>query len=246
MFLVLFHIVYAIFFVVSSTILYLGGAIVRLITGPFDPRLFIMHRYACFWASVYIWTMPFWKVRVVGREKIRHDATYMVVSNHQSMVDILVAYHLFFHFKWVAKAELKWVPFIGWNMALNRYIFVKRGDRQSIIDMMRDSEAYLREGNSVYIFPEGTRSETGETGEFKAGAFSLAQKTSVPVLPIAIAGTKDALPKGSFFIRGRHEITVTVLDEISADDVAATEPRELAKSVRKQIVETIREEGVLG
>ena len=239
MFVVLFNFFYAIFFVVSSTLLYLGGALVRIVTGPFDPRLVVMHRYACFWASVYLWTMPFWNVRLVGREKIRKDATYVVVSNHQSLVDILAGYHLFFHFKWVAKAELKWVPFIGWNMALNRYVFVKRGDRQSILNMMKESEAHLKQGSSVYIYPEGTRSESGKVGDFKPGAFSLAKRVGVPILPIAIKGTKDALPKGSLVIRGKHDIEVTVLDEIPADVVAELSPHELATMVRNRIVETI-------
>ena len=106
--------------------------------------------------------MPAWSVKVVGREKIDRQKTYVMVSNHQSIVDILVGFRLFTHFKWVAKIELAKAPFVGWNMRLNRYIFLKRGDRQSIIDMMREGEANIKQGNSVYIYPEGTRSETGE------------------------------------------------------------------------------------
>ncbi len=205
----------------------------------FDPQLKALHKVACFWGSIYLWVTPMWKVEIQGREKIREDATYVVVSNHQSMIDILAGYRLFFHFKWIAKAELFKVPFIGWNMSLNRYIYVKRNDRRSIIEMLRASEAYLKNGNSVYIFPEGTRSDTDEIGDFKLGAFSLAKRVGVPVLPIAFAGTGAALPKGSFIMRGRHKITIKVLDEISAEQVAQMETAELANLVKSRLQEAI-------
>ena len=233
----LFHLVYFTFFLITSSCFFLVACLIKLVTFPFDKRLVILHRFACVWASFYIWTMPIWSVEVIGREKIRHDNTYMVVSNHQSMMDILLGYRLFFHFKWVAKAELFMVPFIGWNMLLNRYVFVKRGDRKSILEMMKASEAHLRKGSSVYIYPEGTRSETGEVGKFKSGAFSLAKRVGVPILPIAITGSKDTLPKGKFRILFKRQfMQVAVLDEVPAEVVAATDPRELAEQVRSDIV----------
>jgi 1-acyl-sn-glycerol-3-phosphate acyltransferase len=183
--------------------------------------------------------MPGWSVHIEGREKIRKDATYVVVSNHQSMVDILAGYRLFFHFKWIAKAELFRVPFIGWNMSLNRYVYVKRGDRRSIIEMLKASEKHLRNDSSVFIFPEGTRSETGVMGDFKLGAFSLAKRVHVPILPIAITGTRDALPKGSIILRGRHRIGITVLDEIPAETAEVLEAGELAELVRNRLLEVV-------
>lgn len=161
--------------------------------------------------------------------------TYIMVSNHQSLVDILVGFHLFTHFKWVAKIELAKVPFIGWNMHLNKYIFLKRGDRRSIIEMMKESEAHLKRGSSVYIYPEGTRSETGEMRPFKAGAFALAKRTEVPILPIAIIGSKDALPKNSYTIRGWHKIEIAILDEIPPEEVAILDAKELAEKAKTQI-----------
>lgn len=236
----LFNVVYIIFFVITSTMFFLVASLIKLVTFPFDRRLVILHRFACIWASFYLWTMPLWQIDIEGREKIRKDATYMVVSNHQSLVDILLGYRLFFHFKWVAKAELFYVPFIGWNMLLNRYVFVRRGDRKSILDMMKASEAHLRAGSSVYIYPEGTRSETGEIGTFKAGAFMLAKRVGVPILPIAISGSTNAIPKGKILpgLR-RHHMSVTVLDEIPVDEVKERDPRELAKEVQQNIARRI-------
>ena len=239
MFSLLFNIVYFIFFVITSTCFFLIALTIKILTFAFDRRLVVLHRFACVWASFYLWTMPLWKVDIVGREKIRHDATYMVVSNHQSLVDILLGYRLFFHFKWVAKAELFLVPFIGWNMLLNRYVFVRRGDRQSIMEMMKQSEAHLRRGNSVYIYPEGTRSETGKVEKFKAGAFTLAKRVGVPILPIAISGSTNALPKGELMIKGRHHMKVAVLDEVPAEVVAEMSARDLAEMVQARIIEVV-------
>ena len=157
-------------------------------------------------ASVYLWTMPAWSVRTRGRHRIRHKATYVVVSNHLSQLDILVAFRLFFHFKWVSKEEVFKLPFIGWNMVLNRYIRLKRGHKKSVEQMMAHAEETLRRGSSVFFFPEGTRSRSGDLLPFKPGAFILAQKVRLPLLPIAISGTRDALPKHSLTITGRHRI----------------------------------------
>jgi len=100
-------------------------------------------------------------VTIVNRERIRRDATYVIVANHQSLLDILVLFRLFVHFKWVSKAELFRIPCIGWNMTLNRYIRLRRGNPESIAAMMRDAERTLAEGSSLMIFPEGTRSADG-------------------------------------------------------------------------------------
>src|SRR5690606_16085028 len=129
-----------------------------------------------------------------GREKIRRGETYVMVANHLSLLDILVLFRLFRHFKWVSKIENFRIPFIGWNMRLNRYIPLRRGDRTSVIQMMAACEETLASGSSIMMFPEGTRSLTGELKEFKTGAFELALKTRRPILPILLAGTANALP----------------------------------------------------
>ncbi len=224
-----------IYFMITAVTCVLIAVVVRLATQAFDPRLAVLHKFASFWASLYIWAVPSWKVTIHGREKIRKDATYVIVSNHQSLLDILVGYMLYTHFKWVSKAELFKVPFVGWNMMLNRHVKLKRGDRQSILDMMRGAGKHLEEGSSVYIFPEGTRSETGEVMPFKPGAFALARRAGVPILPVVITGTREALPKGRLSVRGRHTIEVFVQDEIPVEVVVQTPPKDLAEQVRAQM-----------
>lgn len=230
-----------VFFVVSSSILIVIAVVLRFVTRPFDKRLRLLHLLTCFWGSLYIWVMPAWHVTVEGREKIRKDRTYVMVSNHASLVDILAVFRLFVHFKWVAKDELFRVPFVGWNMTLNRYIRIKRGDLEGIKHMMTASRAALAEGSSVFIFPEGTRSETHELRPFLSGAFTLAKAEQVAILPVVIHGSRDALPKGSLAAHGHHEIIVRVLDAIPYEEVAEVPTKRLAAQVRERIVNELRE-----
>jgi 1-acyl-sn-glycerol-3-phosphate acyltransferase len=117
----------------------------------------------------------------------------------------------------VSKAEIFKVPVIGWNMVLNRYIKLVRGDKKSIAQMMDECEMHLKEGSSVYIFPEGSRSPDGHLKQFKLGAFLLAKKLNLPIMPIIIEGTRFALPKHSIDYHGKHPIILRVLDEITPD-----------------------------
>jgi 1-acyl-sn-glycerol-3-phosphate acyltransferase len=202
------------FLATSSIALFPLALVLWALTRPFDRRRVWLHRFTCFWASLYTWLNPVWRVRVTGREKIRPDATYVMVANHQSLLDILVLFRLFAHFKWVSKIENFRVPCIGWNMMLNGYIPLRRGDKQSIGEMMSACSRTLDDGNSIMMFPEGTRSPDGKLRAFKHGAFTLAQASGCPILPIVIEGTAQALPKRGFVLRGRHPITIRVLDEI--------------------------------
>ncbi len=229
------------FIALTSVFFFLFSLLIWFLTAPFDRRLSLLHLYSCLWASLYIWMMPAWRVCVSGREKIRKDATYMIVSNHQSQVDILAAFMLFVPFKWVSKIEVFRLPFIGWNMMLNRYIALKRGERDSIQKMMARCEKTLAAGNSIYMFPEGTRSATGKVRSFKAGAFTLAKKMEVPILPVVINGSRDALPKNSLVVRGKHRIRVQVLDEIPYARFCDLSVAQTSEMVRDLIMSHVEE-----
>jgi 1-acyl-sn-glycerol-3-phosphate acyltransferase len=207
------------FLATSSILLFPLAVLIWALTAPFDRRRVWLHRFTCFWASLYTWTNPVWRVRVEGRERIRRGVPYVMVANHQSLLDILVLFRLFVHFKWVSKIENFRIPFIGWNMRLNRYIQLVRGDKQSIGAMMSACSRALDEGNSIMMFPEGTRSPDGRLRAFKHGAFTLAQGSGCAILPILLDGTADALPKRGFVLQGRHAIRVRVLDEIPHEKI---------------------------
>jgi 1-acyl-sn-glycerol-3-phosphate acyltransferase len=227
---------------ITSPLLFLVAVTIWALTVCFDRRLVILHQFTSFWATLYLWVVPAWRVTTSGRANIRRGATYMVVSNHQSQLDILVAFSLFFHYKWVSKAAVFKLPFIGWNMVLNRYIKIKRGHKDSIAQMMQACEKTLASGSSVFFFPEGTRSKTGIVKPFKHGAFTLAQKMKVPILPVVINGTKDALPKNSLNFHGQHDIHIQVLAEIPVARFASLPVDELAEMVRGVIRQHVRED----
>ncbi len=225
------------FIVVTSVLLFPVAVLIWVVTRPFDPRTRALHAFTCFWASLYTWLNPVWRVHVTGREHVRRGETYVMVANHLSLVDILVLFRLFVPFAWVSKQENFRVPFIGWNMRLNGYIPLRRGDKQSAAVMMDACRRTLRAGTSIMMFPEGTRSRTGELQAFKPGAFALASETGLPVLPIVLRGSGDALPKRGWVLRGRHAITVDVLPAIPVE--AGTDVETLTEAVRQRFVDAL-------
>ncbi len=225
----------------SSLLLFPVAVLVWLLTVAFDRRLVAQHRFTCFWASIYTWLNPAWRVTIEGRERIRPGVTYVMVANHQSLLDILVLFRLFAHFKWVSKAELFRIPCVGWNMSLNRYIRLRRGDPASIAQMLHDAERTLHEGSSLMIFPEGTRSADGRLKAFKHGAFTLALRAKVPILPIVLDGTANALPKRGLVLQGRHAIRVRVLDEIPYAQFAHESVESLTAAVHAMFLREVGE-----
>ena len=233
--------IFLLFFLISSALLFPIALIIWIVTVLFDRKLLLLHLFTSFWACLYIWMVPMWSVSIEGRDRIKKERTYVMVSNHQSQLDILTLFGLFTPFKWLSKSWVFRIPFIGWTMMLNRYIKLAGDDRKSILRAFRGAERALSEGNSVFFFPEGTRSETGATGDFKPGAFVLAKRLKLPILPIAISGASKALPKGSLNFNGNHRIKIRVLDELSYNDYAGLSPDEAAEKVRGIIVPHVEE-----
>jgi len=231
------------FLVATSIALFPVAVLIWAVTAPFDRRRRLLHRFTCWWASLYSWLNPAWAVRIEGRERIRPGVTYVMIANHQSFADILVLFRLFTHFKWVSKIEVFRLPFIGWNMALNRYVALRRGDRRSIQAMMRQCLARLAEGSSIMIFPEGTRSLDGRLKPFKSGAFTLAKRARVPLLPILVEGTARALPRRGFVLQGRHAIRVRVLPEIPYTTFADIDADMLAHRMHAMYVDHLEPAG---
>jgi 1-acyl-sn-glycerol-3-phosphate acyltransferase len=213
------------FFIVSMPPMFVGALLVWLVTLPFDPDRRVLHLYSCGWAQLYFWVNPAWRLRVDGRERLPWRGPAVIVSNHASLGDILVLFGLYRPFKWVSKASVFKAPFLGWNMRLNGYVPLVRGEKSSIVQMMAHCESWLRRGVPVLLFPEGTRSPDGELKAFKDGAFRLSIGQKVPLIPIALSGTADVLPKHGWVLRKRANCRVQVLEPIDpapfGDDVAA-------------------------
>ncbi len=220
-------------FLVVCIILYPIALIIFVFTFLFDQKRVILHGFSCFWASLYLWLQPLWKVTWEGKEHIKRGQAYVMVSNHQALLDILIIYTLFKHFKWVAKSSLLKLPFLGWNMALNGYIIVKRTDTKSQIKMMKFSEKTLKSGSSIMIFPEGTRSKDGKVGRFKRGAFILAQKANVPVIPIALHNMNKAVKKNSLWLNKSTDMKAKVFPPVFPGDFKNT--KEMSEAVKEII-----------
>lgn len=222
-----------------SAVLFPFSFVIWLLTVLFDRRLFILHKYTCLWSTIVLSLNPIWKIRVTGKDKIGKGVTYVMVSNHQSGLDIIVLYKLWVHFKWVAKRSIYYYPFLGWNMWLNKYIALDRGKNSSMRKMMADVDKTLKSGNSVMIFPEGTRSRTGKLQPFKTGAFHLAQQAQVPILPIAISGTFNAVKKGGFLVSRNFNIRARVLDPVPYESFKHLDSKEATLMMHRLINEEL-------
>ncbi|MBI3324934.1 MAG: 1-acyl-sn-glycerol-3-phosphate acyltransferase [Candidatus Omnitrophica bacterium] len=182
-----------------------------LLFGWVDRRRRIPHALAVAWARTIFLCHPHWRVTITGRERLQPGRAYIFTANHQSFLDIPAGLSVGGQFKWVAKAELFDLPFLGWSMALAGYVKLARGERTSIRETYLTTKRWLAHGISVFFFPEGTRSFTGELGAFKNGAFKLAIDAGIPVVPVAISGTRELLARGSFLVGRSSGIRVAVL-----------------------------------
>lgn len=211
LFLAVYNVFYWPYLLVTCALGFAPALGVFLLTAPWDKQRKILHAYTCFWGAHYLAWAPFAGVRIEGRERARRAGPCIYVSNHQSMVDILAVFAIRLPFLWVSKIENFYVPFLGWNMWLNGYVPLKRGYLPSIMRMVRRCHRKLAEGQSLFVFPEGTRSPTGDLISFYPGAFRLAVRNAIPIVPVVIEGTRDILPKGRFFIRPRL-VTIRLLE----------------------------------
>lgn len=218
-----------------AALMYPIALIIFILTIGFDKKMAIMHRFTSIWAWISLSLNPLWRITVVGREKINPRATYVMVSNHQSGADVIVLFLLWTHFKWIAKKSLFLYPFIGWTMYLNGYLALERGRQGSMKRMMLEAGRLIREGNSIMMFPEGTRSKDGKIQPFKSGAFHLALNNQVPILPIAIRGTSQAIRKGGLLINPNHNIRAEVLAPIPYSEIKDLDPKAVAAMVHGKI-----------
>jgi 1-acyl-sn-glycerol-3-phosphate acyltransferase len=179
---------------------------------------------------------PVWRVEVSGERIENPRRPYVVVSNHQSNADIPVISRLPWDMKWVAKAELFRVPLVGWMMQLANDIPVDRDARTSRARVLILAQQVLEKRCSVMFFPEGTRSKDGRVHAFNDGAFRLAIKAQVPILPLALDGTVDALPKHSWRFGEPATIRLQVLPPIDTAGMKAADTEGLREQVRRRIV----------
>ena len=184
-------------------------AAVWLVTAPFDRGRYHAGRAFRQLAVAVTSLNPLWHFETDGEAPADPRLPYVAVSNHESYADIFLISHFPWEMKWLSKDTIFRIPVMGWMMRMAKDIPIKRGKRESVVSAMQGCRDRLGRQVSVMIFPEGTRSKTAELLPFKDGAFKLAIEAQVPILPIAVAGTRHCMAKHSFqFRRARAKARV--------------------------------------
>jgi 1-acyl-sn-glycerol-3-phosphate acyltransferase len=212
-------------------------ALLRLVTAPFDRGRYAVGYLFRQIPVVVAALNPLWRFRTTGTMPSDPRRPYVVVSNHESFVDILLISHLPWEMKWLSKAELFRIPVLGWLLMLAGDIPIKRGFGPSAIEAIARCRTALANRVSVMIFPEGTRSTTDDLLPFKDGAFRLAIDAGVPILPLVVHGTSSALPKHDWRF-GRSTAVVRVLEPIDTIGLTPADVPTLKDRVRRLIIET--------
>ncbi|MDH5738090.1 MAG: 1-acyl-sn-glycerol-3-phosphate acyltransferase [Gammaproteobacteria bacterium] len=187
--------------------------------------------FAIPWARINLATMLS-GITVTGLEKAKKGQPYIVVANHQSLLDIYAVYgYLGLDIKWVMKKELRKVPFLGKACEMMGHIIVDRSDTKAALKSINEAQTRILKGNSVIFFPEGTRSLDGKLLPFKKGAFRLAKDLELPILPVAIQGARHILPSQTMRFTPGH-IYMEVLDPISKEEVKQSDVNSLSARTR--------------
>lgn len=229
---------FVLWFLVTAPVCTVLGALLWLVTLPFDRNQALLHAFVCRWCHyLYLRAWPGWRVRVEGRERLPAGPA-VIISNHQSSADILAAMGLFHPFKFVAKSSLFEVPMVGWLMHLMKYVPVERGHVHAMDRMLEDCRKWLRRGVAVLIFPEGTYAPVGQPLPFKRGAFRLAIEEQVPVVPVVLQGTTDIIEGDGPRMNARATVRVRVLPPLPVESLGNDEV-ELAARVRALYFETL-------
>jgi len=199
------------------------------------------HLLARFWANSILWVSRV-KISVSGIDKLDPARSYIYMPNHQSNADIpLLLGRLPVQFRWLAKAELFKIPIFGRAMRGVGYISIDRSNRKSAFESLERAARTIRNGTSLLIFPEGTRSRDGHILPFKKGGFVLSVDAGVPIVPIIIRGTREIIPKGHFMIRPAP-VTMQILDPVETAGYTRRSKDALLEKIRSIFIDNLEVE----
>lgn len=234
-------IAFYIFLTVLCTLFLVVSAVVLALTWPFDRSRRAVHELSRVLVRIFFGTPPRWRFDIGGLEHVDRSKSYVIVLNHNAMTDIPALYFVPLNFRWVSKREVFRIPFFGQFLSVHGDICIDRSrGAEAMEQLLRDGRLWISRGASVAIFPEGTRSKTGEIGRFKAGAFMLAREAGADILPVVLDGTRT-LVRGNRMFNWRNRIALRVLEPVPADTVRQTDTKELMESVRGRMVAALAE-----
>jgi 1-acyl-sn-glycerol-3-phosphate acyltransferase len=208
---------------------------------PFDRNRTVTHWMLTYQAALFSYLVPIWKIKVEGREKAIPGTTYVIISNHQSILDILFINCLRYRFKWISKTEVNRMPILGWYLKMADYLTVDRGDKESKEKMLAEAYICLKKEISIMIFPEGTRSADCQISFFRRGAFQLAVSAGKPILPVLIDGSGGVLPKHGLIFGGFHKINIRVLDPVLPENFVTNDSDALAMYFQQMMAKALQE-----
>lgn len=197
---------------------------------------------AMMWSRFMCWIFLL-PVRVQGHENLEEKASYVFVANHQGAYDIFLIYgYLGRHFKWMMKKSLRRIPLVGRACADAGHIFVDKSGPHAMQHTVEQARKVLRDGVSLVVFPEGSRSDTGQVGAFHRGAFQLADELQLPVVPVSIEGSFEVLPrkKGITFLTW-HPLSITIHKPIPSQGKGIENERWQMQESRRVIQEHLHQ-----
>ncbi|MDH3427838.1 MAG: 1-acyl-sn-glycerol-3-phosphate acyltransferase, partial [Gemmatimonadota bacterium] len=215
---------------------FLAVSVVFVSTAWWDRRRWYAGRVFRTGATVLVALNPWWSISVKGDLPPRSSEPFVAVCNHESLADILLVGTLPFDMKWLSKAQIARIPLLGWMMWMAGDIIVNRGDARSRGKSYDEMVAWIDRGASIMIFPEGTRSRTGDMLPFRNGAFRLALETQRPIQPLAVTGARQAIRADSALF-GRARVTVQILDQVPVEGLGMEDVDELRDRVRSMIAD---------
>jgi 1-acyl-sn-glycerol-3-phosphate acyltransferase len=232
-----FHLFRTVFFLIPAIAVYtivLGT--ISLASSLFSRTGRFAHYCARAWSWLILATTGV-DVQIRGLERVPRNQSYLFISNHQSIYDIPVLFwHLPFQLRILAKESLGRFPFLGWHLARTGHVLVQRQNPGSTV--FKKVSALMRAGHSLIVFPEGTRSRDGVVGRFKGGIFLLAIEAGLPIVPVAVDGTRRVMRKGGL-TTCPGSVTVQLFDPIDTSQLDAGASRALAEQVRHVIASAV-------
>jgi 1-acyl-sn-glycerol-3-phosphate acyltransferase len=220
-------------------------SVISIILFLVDPSGRLTHRYGARpWGRILLWGSRV-TVSLQGEENLTQTGgSVVLISNHQSLYDILALLScLPLDFKFVVKKELMSIPLWGYAMKKAGYISIDREDSVQARELIREAGKRIRDGSSVLVFAEGTRSEDGQLAPFKRGAFVLASQSGCDIVPLVITGSRQVLPKKSIHIQPGH-ISITILSPVT-DPALKKNSRLLMAEVRERMLDYMLQMGAV-
>ncbi len=196
-----------------------------------------VHAVQVWWARSFC-RLFLCRVTLDGQENLDPNQSYVFVSNHQSLADVFLIYGwLPVNFKWIMKKELRRIPLVGVACEAAGHIFLDRKSRMSALESIKKAEKTLQNGISVVIFPEGTRTLTGEVGRFKRGAFQIAFDLKLPMVPLSLSGCREVQKKGEVVVNLFRHVHMHIGKPMPTDGV---EQDQAIEQMRQEVIEGIR------